>query len=153
MSRSKMPCAVMLLAALYAGVGCVRIDAPDGYVEVKDQHTHDFKAVSARGNVIGLTSRENEGNGATLKFWTEAIEYQKVDIDGMTLANREEITAANGLGGTLFHFESGEGQGKIAYWVALYVTPSKIHTVEATGPADAIAKDTDVLRTAMLSLR
>jgi len=152
MSRTKIPCAVMLLAAMHAGVGCVRIDAPDGYVQVKDQHTHDFKAVSARGNIIALTSRDNEGDSATLKFWTEAVEYQKVDIDGMKLAKRDEITAANGLDGTLFQFESGEGQGKIAYWVALYVTPSKIHTVEATGPADAIAKDKDLLRTAMLSL-
>ncbi len=152
MSRTSILCAVMLLAATYAGVGCARIDAPDGYVELKDQHTHDFKAVSARGNVIALTSRDNEGDSATLKFWTEAVEYQKVDIDGMKLAKREEITAANGLDGTLFQFESGEGQGKIAYWVALYVTPSKIHTVEATGPADAIAEDRDLLRTAMLSL-
>jgi hypothetical protein len=140
-------CAALLMS------GCSAIDPPEGYVRVKDQTFYDVKAVSPRGHVIALKSRPNEDRSADLKFWTQAVEYQKVDIDGMKLIDRESIKSSGGLEGTLFHFESGEGQAKITYLVALYVTPTRITTVEATGPTTALAMDMDKLRKSMFSVR
>lgn len=142
---------VVMLSAFFAG--CAPIDPPNGYVKVSDQHGYDYKAVSARGNVIACNVRSNSDKSADLKFWTEAIEHQKVDIDGMKLAGRDSLKSQSGLEGVLFRFESGEGQGKTAYLLALYVTSWKIYTIEATGPAESIAKDLDKLRASMQTIR
>lgn len=144
---------MLLMAGMLSMSGCSAIDPPAGYVKVKDQSLYDVKAVSARGNVIALKSRPNEDRSADLAFWTQAVEYQKVDLDGMKLIDRESIKSTSGMDGTLFHFESGEGQAKITYLVALYVTPTRIHTVEATGPTPALTADLDKLRKSMLSAR
>ncbi len=133
--------------------GCAAIDPPDGYVKDSQQSRYDSKYWSPRGNVIAHASRPNEDRKATLQFWSDAVEYQKVDIDGMKLAKRESITSAGGTDGVLFLFEEGEGQSKTAYLLALYVTPARIHTIEATGPADALAPDMDKLVVSMKSLR
>lgn len=78
--------------------------------------------------------------------------WQKVELDGMKLAAREPIKSRGGRDGTFFHLEAGEGQGKTAYLVALFVTPAKIYTVKATGPAEGMAADVDALKRAMASL-
>lgn len=146
-------CLWLPVAAACLMQGCARIDPPIGYIEVKDQQRYDFKAVSPRNNVIALKSRPNESRDADLDFWAKAVEYQKVEIDGMKLAGRERIKSGHGLDGVLFDFESGEGQTKITYLVALYVTPTRIVTVEATGPTESIANDIDGLRNSILSVR
>lgn len=147
--------ALVVAALLACGltVGCAEFTPPDGYVKLKDSPGYDVKAVSARGNVIALTSRPNEDRTANLDFWAAAVEYQKVDLDGMKLADREAIRSAGGLDGVLFRFETGEGRAKLAYLVALYVTPTQIHTMEATGPAEALLPDLEKLKKSMQSLR
>ncbi|HVP12755.1 MAG TPA: hypothetical protein VMV94_16390 [Phycisphaerae bacterium] len=153
MLRFRLLCSLLLPALLLVASGCSAIDPPNGYVKVKDQQSYDLKAVSARGNVIALKSHPNEDRTATLEFWSQAVEYQKVDLDGMKLVKRESIKSKGGLDGVLFNFEAGEGQAKITYLVALYVTPMKIYTVEATGPTKTITEDLDKLRASMVSLR
>jgi len=71
----------------------------------------------------------------------------------MRLAGRESIKSASELDGVLFSFELGEGQGKVTYLVALYVTPQRIYTIEAGGAADALGEDMEKLRKAILSFR
>lgn len=142
---------IMFSAVLY--FGCTPIEPPEGYIKDSSSQVYDFKAVSARGNVIACNIRANENSKADLKYWSDAVEYQKVDIDGMRLAGRETITSNGGTEGVLFNFESGEGQGKTAYLVALYVTPMRIYTIEATGPADSIARDMDKLKASMQTIR
>jgi hypothetical protein len=144
---------LMLVLLIVVGCAVPRINVPPGYVKLRDPGPYDLKAVSARGNVIALTAHPNEDKSADLAFWSQAVEHQKVDLDGMRLAGREDIKSAGGLEGVLFNFETGEGEGKVTYLVALFVTPQKIHTIEAGGAAAAIAGDIDKLRTAMLSVR
>jgi hypothetical protein len=142
-----------VLLALTLLSGCSQFQPPPGYVKLREPYPYEQKAVSPRGNAIALSVRDNEDDEADLSFWSSAVEYQKVDLDGMKLAARENIRSEAGLDGVLFHFESGEGQGRQAYLVALYVTPRRIYTIEATGPGEAISEDTDKLRQSMLSLR
>jgi hypothetical protein len=145
---------VLFALALGSLSGCTAaLEAPAGYIKLRNPYPYDFKAVSARGGVIGLRARPNEDAAADLSFWSQAVEHQKVDLDGLRLAGRENIKAKSGLDGVLFNFELGEGQGKVTYLVALFVTPQKIYTVEAGGPADIIAEDMEKVRQAMLSVR
>lgn len=142
----------MMMSAVLA-FGCAPIEAPEGYIKDSSSRAYDFKAVSARGNVIACNVRANENSKADLKYWSDAVEYQKVDIDGMRLAGRETISSNGGTEGVLFNFESGEGQGRTTYLVALYVTPMRICTIEATGPAESIAGDMDKLKASMKTVR
>jgi len=145
-----------LSGALMLGVlaGCTAtLDVPKGYVKLHNPVFYDLKAVSARGCVIALKARPNEDASADLMFWSQAVEHQKVDLDGLHLAGREEIKSKQGLDGVLFNFELGEGEGKVTYVTALYVTPQRIYTVEAGGPTGLVKEDMEKLRAAVLSIR
>ena len=147
-------CSSVSMLAFLLVTGCApRIDVPQGYVTLRNSQSYELKAVSARGCVIALNTHPNEDARADLSFWSQAVEHQKVDLDGLRLAGRETIKSTTGLDGVLFKFELGEGQGKVAYLVALYVTPRQICTVEAGGPADLVAADSEKLHKAMLSVR
>jgi hypothetical protein len=151
MPRMRGLCPAFVLISL---AGCTaRIDTPPGYIKLREPAPYDLKAVSAQGAVIALKARPNEDASADLGFWSQAVEHQKVDLDGLRLAGRDAIKSGSGLPGVLFNFEVGEGQGKVTYLVALYVTPRQIYTVEAGGPTDIISPDLEKLRKAMFSLR
>ncbi len=144
----------LTVLALGALSGCrATLDVPPGYVRLREPAFYDLKAVSARGCVIALKVRPNEDATADLTFWSQAVEHQKVDLDGLRLAGRESIKSDKGLDGVLFNFELGEGQGKVTYLTALYVTPQRISTVEVGGPADMVTQDLEKLRKAILSVR
>ncbi|HUN80119.1 MAG TPA: hypothetical protein VMV81_01280 [Phycisphaerae bacterium] len=140
-----------LIALLFLG-GCGSMTPPAGYIKVKSGEGYDAKYVSAHGNVVALTIRSNEDRAADLKFWTQAVEYQKVDLDGMKLAERSDMTSNSGLAGTLFSFRTGEGRGEITYLVGLYVTPMRIYTVEATGPSESFDADIPRIKESMRSI-
>lgn len=146
-SRNAFPIGLLFLA------GCGSMTPPPGYIKIRSSGDYDAKYVSAHGNVVALTIRSNEDRTADLKFWTQAVEYQKVDLDGMKLADRQELKSNSGLAGTLFNFETGEGRGKITYLVGLYVTPMRIYTIEATGPAESLAPELPRIKESMQSVR
>jgi hypothetical protein len=142
-----------VLALLVALSGCATIDVPDGYVKLREPAPYSLKAVSADGRVLALRSRPNESAQADLAFWSQAVEHQKVQLDGLKLVGREEIRSERGLAGTLFTFELGTGQARLLHLIALYVTPQRIYTVEAAGPAPLIEEQRDTLLAALRSLR
>ena len=134
--------------------GCApALDVPPGYIQLRNPGYYDLKAASARGCVIALKARPNEDAAADLAFWSQAVEHQKVDLDGFRLAVRESIKSNQGLDGVLFNFELGEGQGQVMYLVGLYVTPQRIFTVEVGGATDALTGDMENMRKAILSVR
>lgn len=134
--------------------GCAStFEAPSGYIPVRQQSRYDKKVVSATGNVLAVKARPNEDAKADLAFWSTAVERQKVQFDGMTLVARESIRSDAGVDGVLFQFESGDGPSRLQYWVALFVTPSRITTFEAGGTADKLGPDTAAIRKAALSVR
>jgi len=103
--------------------------------------------------VIGVKTHRNEGRGADLEFWSDAVEYQKVDLDGLALVGREALATDAGLKGTLFEFALGEGEARYTYLVALFVDAQRIVTIEAAGPQPDLQTDRDKLLTAVKSLR
>src|SRR5262249_42619138 len=124
------------------------------YVPLRDPPGYDFKAVSARGNVFAMTSRENPGRkDAGLEFWSQAVEHHKIDLDGYRLNAREDIATRSGLAGKLFDPRTGNGASEYTYLIALFVTPQRIYTVESAGPTQQLAPDLPGIRDAILSLR
>ncbi|MBL8878422.1 MAG: hypothetical protein JNG88_04810 [Phycisphaerales bacterium] len=144
----------LLVSLVVALTGCgATFDPPSGYIQVAQQRRYDLKYVSAAGNVLAAKSRANEDSKADLAFWSAAVERQKTQFDGMTLASRETIRSTSGVEGVLFQFESGAGPSRLQYWVALYVTPTRITTFEAAGSADKLSPDSAAIRAAMLTVR
>ncbi|MCC7290750.1 MAG: hypothetical protein IT449_01665 [Phycisphaerales bacterium] len=141
-----------LICALAPGCVSQQFTLPKGFVRVQD-YVYEVKGVSAKGHAIGLRIHENTDPPGDLDFWTQAVEHQKVDIDGMKLAAREAIRSDAGLDGTLFQFELGEGPGKTGYWVALWVSGRRILTVEAALPAEIAAEEAEAIRKSMRSVR
>ena len=129
--------------------GCVSMDTPRGYAELDDSYPFDFKAVSARGNVIALSEFDNEDDSVGLPFWAEAVEYQKVELDGYKLISREELRTNADVFGTLFTFEVGEGPDAILYLIAVFVDGDDIYVVEAGGAVEAIEAEMDDIKAAM----
>jgi hypothetical protein len=143
--------AILALIALLSG--CATMDPPAGYVSVKHSATHDYKAVSAKGCVIAMTRHENPDSNADLSFWTQAVEHQKVDLDGMKLTARDDLKSNAGADGVLLRFESGEGQGRLVYLIGLFVSRMNLSVIEATGPADELEKDMPKLKESILTIR
>lgn len=143
----------LLPMLLIAGCQAPRIETPPGFARVSHPFPHDFKAVSARGHVLALRQHPNPDAKADLAYWSQAVEHQKVTLDGLTLTGREEIRTKSGLAGTLFQFELGDGARKTGYWVGVFVDPRRIVTVEVGGPADELHDQADALHTAIRSVR
>ena len=143
-------CAACLLSA-----GCLRrIDPPKGYVPVEDPGRFKLKAVSAQGTVFALRQWSNPGGEqADLSYWTQAVEHEKVDVQGYKMRRRGEIETTEGRTGTLFEFETGSGQGMYLWLVALFVSPTEIAAVEAGGPASQLEPDSDKIRGAIKTFR
>lgn len=145
---------VAALTSLMLASGCANhhaLTTPEGYVSLKNPGAFDYRATSAHGTALALSSHPNEDRNGGLKFWSDAVEYQKVTLDGMKLAARDSLKSSDGVEGTLFDFRSGEGDGQLAYLIGLYVTAEKVHVIEAAGPASAVEADHEKLRTAMAS--
>ena len=143
-----------LLVALPT-LGCAgwSIDRPDGYAEIRDPIRVEAEFSSPTGAVLVLDVHEDESLGSDLDFWSRAVEYQKVEVDGMTLAGRESITTDAGLDGVVFDFQSGTGSRALHYLVAVFVAEDDIVTAEAAGTIAQIEADRESLLTAIRSLR
>jgi hypothetical protein len=149
----RLVCAIGVVSGLFLA-GCNSINLPSGYIKVESPSPYQIKAFSAKGNAFAVRGRSNPGGReANLKYWSEAVAHQKVDIDGYRLLSRDEIEAESGIKGTLFEFETGAGPGRYLYLVALFVSPSRIRTVEAGGPADQLQPDLGEIRKSIRTLR
>ncbi len=153
-SAKRLPIGAVVPLLLLAATGCnppARITPPPGYVPLRNAAPYDFKAVSARGMAVGMRSRANEHESADLKYWSAAVEHQKVDLDGMTLAGRQAIRSKDDVEGVLFQFESGQGASTLTYLIALYVTPARIVTIEAAGSAELLSADLPAIKESITS--
>ena len=143
----------LLTITAFQMAGCVKITPPKGYFEVDHSYLFRYKAVSAQGNVIALSKQWNDDKTADLVYWSEAIEYQKVDIEGYNLIERESIRSEEeDLTGTLLTFEVGEKADKILYLVGIYVDRRSIWVIEAGGPVDSIKEEKAEIVKSMESL-
>lgn len=139
-----------------SAVGCTlgRVEPPGGYVPVEHPSPFRMRAVSPEGNAFGFRKWSNPGKDkGDLAYWTQFVRYQKADLGGYQLAGQKEIETDAGQSGTLFEFETGTGQGRYLWLVALFVTPREICAIEAGGPAARIEPDREKIRKAIATFR
>ena len=144
--------AALLLSGALSG-GCALIDPPPGYVSLRDTGDKAFLAVSAKGNTLAVSDRENEGGDpADLSFWVEAFKHEKIEPGRYRLQGEEPVRTTDGRDGVLLDLRLGHGAAEYTWLVALFVDPSRIVTVEAGGPTKQIDPDRDKLVTAIRTL-
>lgn len=155
MNGMRNPLLVAILMACALSTGCaILIDAPPGYVPLRERGDNDFLAISARGNTLAVGQRGNEGGPpADLSFWVEAFKHEKVDLGRYRLQAEEDLHTDAGCDGRLLDLRLGQGAAEYTWLVALFADPSRIVTIEAGGPTIQISPDRDKLLAAMRTLR
>jgi hypothetical protein len=122
-------------------------ECPEGYVPV-DTARGEFqgRAISAAGVVLAIRERSNDQE-ATLDFWSAVVRKDLTEVQGYALRSTREIKGGRAL---LF---AAPLEKTTAYYVALFVTPSRITTFEIAGPQAEVEKDLPMLERFIEKLR
>lgn len=141
----------MLSAIAVAAMGCAPLmTTPPGFVEVKGE-PYDYRASSADGLVISVREIDHEPKG-DLAFWVRAMENELRLGRGYALLTTRDVKTSKGLAGKELRFGHDEGSSPHLYWVALFVTASRLYVIEAGGTKELVEKHEDVLNGAIQSL-
>ena len=127
---------VLFLSACQPGAYLRRTaDCPAGYVPV-DTAGGEFsgRAISASGVVVAIRERRNPEE-ASLDFWTTVLRKELTEGRGYAVRSSKEITGGRAI---LF---SAPQEKTTAYYLAIFVTPAKIRTVEVAGPEQEVTND------------
>jgi hypothetical protein len=110
-------------------------DCPEGYVPV-DRARCEFegRAISAGGVVIAIRERKNDQQAST-EFWTHVITKELTEVQGYAVRSSKELH-----GGRAILFAAPQ-ERTTSYYVALFVTASRIVTVEIAGPQADVERD------------
>jgi hypothetical protein len=111
------------------------VDCPEGYVPV-DTADGEFKgrAMSAGGVVFAIRERPHEPQ-ASLEFWNSVILKELTETKGFSKISSKDL---GGGRATLF---AAPEQSKTSYYVALFVSATRIMIVEIAGPQSEVEKD------------
>jgi hypothetical protein len=126
----------LLLAACQPTGYLTRPDScPEGFVPV-DTLGGDFRgrAISSDGVVIAIRERTNEPGGS-LDFWSAVVKKELVENQGYA------VRSEKALGGGQAILFLAPRERTTAYYVALFVTPRRIVTVEVAGPEREVERD------------
>lgn len=141
-----MRCAPLFLVLLAAcGPAYLRgtEDCPTGYVPVDRLHGEFAgRAISAEGVVIAVRTRDHKPQG-TLDFWTSVVKKELIEGKGYAFKSGKDLQDGRAL---LFTAPSA------AYYVALFVRPSRIYTVEIAGPREEVEKGLKALEDFVVKL-
>ncbi|HLF92331.1 MAG TPA: hypothetical protein VJB14_02645 [Planctomycetota bacterium] len=122
-------------------------ECPEGYVPV-DTARGEFRgrAISAAGVVLAIRERSNEQE-ASLDFWAEVVRKELTETQGYAVRASKEI---NGGRAILF---AAPNEKTTSYYISLFVTPSKIVSVEVAGPREQVDLDLPRLEEYISKLR
>ncbi|HEV3029804.1 MAG TPA: hypothetical protein VG457_19650 [Planctomycetota bacterium] len=110
-------------------------ECPEGYVPV-DLGSGEFRgrAISSGGVVLAIRERSNAEH-ASLEFWTAVVKKELTEVQGYAVRSSKELQGGRAL---LF---ATPRERTTSYYIALYVTPERIVTVEIAGPRSEVEKD------------
>jgi len=107
---------------------------PPGFVELEDRYdSHEYRATTADGVVIGIRSFNNEPKGDRA-FWVKALENRIRDTGGYALLDKREVSNRGGLTGTQLRFGHDEADDPYLYNLTIFVTDKRVFLVESGGP-------------------
>ena len=109
-------------------------------------------SVGANGNRLEIRNEQN-AEGGTLAFWTEAVQKELVQARGYRLASVRDVVTANGLAGKELSFTVERNLVKYGYLVTLFVDGARLLVAEAGGEEKALLAELTAIRTALAALR
>lgn len=149
--RSNRAWCLVGVALTFATLACSPLmNTPSGFVEVKGE-PYDYRASSADGLVIAVRELDHEPKG-DLAFWVRAVENEMRLGRGYALLDTREVKTSRGLAGKEMRFGHDEGSNPHLYWVAVFVTDTKLYVIEAGGTKDLVEKSEALLEAAIVSL-
>ncbi len=125
---------ITLAAIGLSSVACThdyQVDVPDGFVAVDDGDRYDFRATDAEGVVIGVRGKANDPHG-DLKFWAGAIDA-RLRAGGYEAVEHKPAESRDGVAGRQLRYRVDRGGRDHVYWITVFVTDSRVVTVEAGG--------------------
>lgn len=130
---------LILSVLLMSALGC-SYPLPKGYVQAPTPYNAKYRAVSADGSALMLSTESNPDNG-DLAYWEKAIQTRLTEIGGYKLDNRREIANDHGLKGTEMTFSINQDGIDYVYMVSLFIRGRTIYIFEAAGRKDTFAPD------------
>jgi hypothetical protein len=136
--------AVLALAAILVLAGCgrpVEARAAQGFVELHDEGTYDFRAVAPEGVAVAARAVPLASTDPTdVPFWERAVTLRMREMDGYALVESKDVAGAGGTRGRELVFGHDEEGKPYVYRVRLFVVGTKLLVVEAGGSADQMKK-------------
>jgi hypothetical protein len=148
-----------LVAALAALAGCsaFHLETPPSMIELKNQASYDYRAMTPDGVVLGVRVVDDAGK-TDVAFWTEAITLHMNELSGYALLGASDVTSENGSHGKELRFGHDEAGKPYVYAVRIFVrafgasSPHRLILVEVGGAKDEMERNRAVLDAAMASI-
>jgi hypothetical protein len=135
-----------LLSNASLQVGCGRPyepATPSGFVDLGedryDQDTHEYRASTADGVVLGVRAYDNDPE-VDLTLVGRALENRLRLGQGYALLEKKEVSARDGTKGVQLRFGHDEGSGPHLYLVTVFITKDRVFVLEAGGKRELFEK-------------
>jgi hypothetical protein len=141
---------LLVTAVLFASsaflLGCGRPyepATPSGFVDLGedryDQDTHEYRASTADGVVLGVRAYDNDPE-VDLTLVGRALENRLRLGQGYALLEKKEVSARDGTKGIQLRFGHDEGSGPHLYLVTVFITSDRVFVLEAGGKRELFEK-------------
>lgn len=145
-----------LSLALVAGaVACgpsVNVATPPGFAVLDKQQEYVYRAMSADNVVLGVRAEKNDPAGP-LEFWADALDRKLRGAGYSPDGEASAVRSASGLNGRLYKYTRDHNGRAHRFWVAVFVTESRVWVVEAGGDAERLKdKKADGIKKAIESM-
>ncbi len=131
MKRHVAMLAVALSSAFVGGCGTLTMVTPDGFAELDDQESYDYRATNAEGVAVAVRREDNSPSG-DLSFWAGALDAH-LRRAGSAAVKTTPVEASGGLKGTQLRYTVNRNGRKHVFWLTVFVTESEVITIEAGG--------------------
>ena len=144
------------LALTLAPAGCgpiFTLDTPSGMIELKDQRSYAYRAMTPDGVVLGVRVIEDAGK-TDVAFWVQAVTLHMKELSGYALLSSVDVTTASGSAGKELRFGHDEAGKPYVYVVRIFVAPKhQLVIVEAGGAKDEMERNRPMVEAAMASVK
>jgi len=143
---------LIVAAALLAGCASFTLETPPGMIELKEQGTYAYRAMTPDGVVLGIRVVD-DAQKTDVAFWVEAVTLHMKELSGYALLTTADVSTADGSHGKELRFGHDEAGAPYLYVMRVFVSPKhNLVIVEAGGTKEAMEHNRAVVDGAMASV-
>lgn len=143
--------ALLALSSVACSSANARLQTPDGFAELQNQKSFDYRATNPHGVVLAARVEPNEPAAST-EFWSQAIDL-RLRHDGYVAETSKEVATPAGLNGKQLRYTRDRGGRPFRYWVTVFVSGKKVLITEATGDRESFDGSIPAVERALLSVK